>query len=37
MTGGATYALRPGMFVEGHVAVGERSERGWGLGVRVGF
>ncbi len=37
ITGGASYALRPSMFVEGHVAAGERSERGWSLGVRMGF
>jgi hypothetical protein len=37
ITGGASYAMKPSMFVEGHVAVGERSERGWSLGVRMGF
>ena len=37
VTGGASYAVRPSTFVEGHVAVGERSERGWSLGVRMGF
>lgn len=37
VTGGVSYALRPSVFVEGHVAVGERDERGWSLGVRMGF
>lgn len=37
VTGGASYAVRPSMFVEGHVAVGARSERGWSVGVRAGF
>lgn len=36
-TGGVSYAVRPSVFVEGHVAAGERSERGWSLGVRAGF
>jgi hypothetical protein len=37
VTGGATYAVHPSLLVEGHVAVGERRERGWSLGVRMGF
>ena len=37
VTGGASYAVRPSMFVEGHAAAGERSERGWSLGIRMGF
>ena len=37
VTGGASYAVRPSIFVEGHVAVGARSERGWSVGVRAGF
>jgi hypothetical protein len=37
VTGGASYAVRPSIFVEGHVAFGEWSERGWSVGVRAGF
>jgi hypothetical protein len=37
ITGGVSYAARPGMFVEGHVVRGASSERGWSLGARVGF
>jgi hypothetical protein len=37
VTGGVSYAVRPSIFVEGHVAAGERSERGWSVGVRAGF
>ena len=37
ITGGASYAVRPSIFVEGHAAAGERSERGWSLGIRMGF
>ena len=37
VTGGLSYAVRPSMFVEGHVAAGEKSERGWSVGVRAGF
>ena len=37
VTGGVSYAVRPGIFVEGHVAAGERSERGWSVGLRAGF
>jgi hypothetical protein len=37
ITGGVSYAVRPSIFVEGHVAAGERSERGWSVGVRAGF
>ncbi|MGH9221047.1 MAG: conjugal transfer protein TraF [Vicinamibacterales bacterium] len=37
VTGGASYAVRQSMFVEGHAAAGERSERGWSLGIRMGF
>ena len=37
VTGGASYAVRPSIFVEGHVAAGARSERGWSVGVRAGF
>ena len=37
ITGGASYAVRPSLFVEGHAAAGERSERGWSLGIRMGF
>ena len=34
---GATVALRPGMFIEGHVSRGSASESGWGLVARVSF
>ena len=37
VAGGASWALRPTMFVEGHVTAGEMSERGWSIGVRMGF
>ena len=37
VTGGATYAVRPSMFVEGHLAAGDRGERGWSVGIRAGF
>lgn len=37
VTGGVSYAVRPSIFVEGHVAAGERSERGWSVGLRAGF
>lgn len=37
ITGGVSYAVRPSIFVEGHVAAGERSERGWSVGLRAGF
>ena len=34
---GASWAVRPTMFVEGHVTAGEMSERGWSIGIRMGF
>ena len=37
LTGGISYAVRPSMFVEGHLAAGQRSERGWSIGIRAGF
>ena len=37
VAGGASWAVRPTMFVEGHVTAGELSERGWSIGVRMGF
>jgi hypothetical protein len=37
VAGGASWAVRPTMFVEGHVTAGEMSERGWSMGVRMGF
>jgi hypothetical protein len=37
VTGGVSYAVRPSMFVEAHVAAGAQSERGWSIGVRAGF
>jgi hypothetical protein len=36
-SGGASYAVRPSLFVEGHVAAGARNEREWSVGVRAGF
>lgn len=37
VAGGASWAVRPTMFVEGHVTAGEMSERGWSIGIRMGF
>ncbi len=37
VTGGVTYAVRPSVMVEGHVAAGQRDERGWSVGIRAGF
>jgi len=37
LTGGASYAVRSSIFVEGHVVVGQRDERGWSAGIRAGF
>jgi hypothetical protein len=37
ITGGASYAVRSTVFVEGHVVVGQRDERGWSVGIRAGF
>jgi hypothetical protein len=37
ITGGISYAVRPSIFVEGHLAAGDRRERGWSVGVRAGF
>lgn len=34
---GASWALGSSMFVEGHITAGQQHERGWGLGVRMGF
>jgi hypothetical protein len=34
---GASWALGSSMFVEGHVTAGQQHERGWSLGVRMGF
>lgn len=37
-TAGASYAVRSGLFVEGHVVrAGATDERGWGVGARVSF
>ncbi len=36
-TGGVTVAPRSGLYVDGHVVHGSRSERGWGLAARVSF
>jgi hypothetical protein len=38
VTGGASVAVRPGTFLEGHVVRGgSGEERGWGAGARVSF
>lgn len=38
VTAGASIAVRPGMYVEGHVVQGGAAdERGWGLAARVSF
>jgi hypothetical protein len=37
-TGGASVAVRPGMFVDGHVVFGGTDdESGWGIAARVSF
>jgi hypothetical protein len=37
-TAGATLAVRPGMYLDGHVIWGgSADERGWGIGARVSF
>lgn len=36
-TGGVTFAARSGLYIDGHVAHGSRSERGWGIAARVSF
>lgn len=36
-TAGASLALRPGFYVDGHVALGSRDEDGWGAAARVSF
>jgi len=35
LTGGLSYAARPGVFVEAHLVHGTRGERGWSLGARL--
>jgi hypothetical protein len=37
VTAGLSYAVRPSLYVEGHVAAGNINERGWSLGIRMGF
>ncbi|MCA1585224.1 MAG: conjugal transfer protein TraF, partial [Acidobacteria bacterium] len=37
VTGGASLAVTAGIFVDGHVAVGQEDLRGWGVGARVVF
>jgi hypothetical protein len=38
VTTGASYALRPGFFVDGHIVFGGNvDEQGWGLAARVSF
>jgi hypothetical protein len=34
---GASWAVRSGLFVEGHVTAGQHDERGWSIGIRMGF
>ena len=36
-TGGGSVAVRSGLYVDGHVVYGTRSERGWGIAARVSF
>jgi hypothetical protein len=37
-TAGVSYAVRSGLFVEGHIVrAGSTDERGWGVGARVSF
>jgi hypothetical protein len=36
-TAGASYALRPGMFVDAYVARGRDNERAWGVAARVSY
>ena len=37
VSGGASYAIRAGTFVDGFVGVGNRDTHTWGVGVRVAF
>ena len=38
ITGGASVAVRTGLYVDGHVTHGRKAdERGWGIGARVSF
>jgi hypothetical protein len=38
ITGGASVAVRTGLYVDGHVTHGRQAdERGWGIGARVSF
>lgn len=38
VTGGASVAVRAGLYVDGHVTHGRQAdERGWGIGARVSF
>lgn len=37
VSGGASYAVRAGTFVDGFVGVGNRDTHTWGVGVRVAF
>ena len=36
-TVGVSAGLRPGMLVEGHAVFGQKDERGWSIGARMGF
>ena len=36
-TAGASVAVRPGMFIDGHVSQGSREESGWSVTARVSF
>lgn len=37
VSGGASYAVRAGTFVDAYVARGRNQDRGWGVGVRVAY
>jgi hypothetical protein len=37
VTGGASYAVRAGAYVDGHVGRGSDGQVAWGLGVRVSY
>ena len=38
VTAGASYAMRPGLYVDGHIVQGgETGEQGWGVAARVSF
>jgi len=37
VTAGVSAGLKPGMLVEAHVVKGQQNERGWSIGLRMGF